>query len=184
MTCSKKQSIVIQQEQNNQSIQSEDKDNNIYLDKNIIEDKDLLLILDKDYENKPSYFDNDKKRQDFRKYYMLGLQYYNKKEYELAVNNYILALKIYSLQIPYYQLGLCLLDIDNYENALNAFEKSIEVSYYYDKLTEDLYTFDDNGQKKETYFACYNIACIKSLNNDIDGSFIIYVKHYLKVIPI
>jgi hypothetical protein len=62
------------------------------------------------------------------------------------------------------------MDMGNYEAAKISFEKSISVKYY-NAGVEDFTTFDFNGTNREIYFAYYNIACIESLQNNINTSY-------------
>ena len=101
--------------------------------------------------------------------FALARDFYEKKEYDSAIEHYILACKDYTFSIVYYHLGLCLMDAGDYENAKKAFEKSLNL--YVDRYTHDLFTFDASDIPRETYFAYYNIACIESLQNNVVNSF-------------
>jgi WD40 repeat protein len=109
-----------------------------------------------------------------RDYYLKAMEFYNKMEYEKAIDNFILACKSYDFPVVYYQLGLCLMDAGNYSSARTAFSKSIALApryYYYDDRMDsgaDLYTHDNKGIRREGYFAYYNIACIESLIGNIN----------------
>jgi len=138
-------------------IYGEETTNNSYLDENNVKYKDLLFILEKKYKQ---YYN---KTEEFREFYLLGLEHHNTGNYEEAIDNYIQACKTLTIQIAYYQLGLCLMEIEAYENAVIAFEKSFDFVYTYKEEVKDLYTYDNNGQTRETYFAYYNIGCIYAL---------------------
>jgi tetratricopeptide (TPR) repeat protein len=99
-------------------------------------------------------------------FYSLALNYYNNKDYKNAVENYIQACNNYTFEVVYYQLGVCLFDTGNFENAKKAFEKAINV-YCYNEGMEEFLTTDNNGIKRETYFSFYNLACIESLQDNI-----------------
>jgi hypothetical protein len=55
------------------------------------------------------------------------------------------------------------MEIKAYENAVIAFKKSLDFVNPYLEVVKDLYTYDNNGQTRETYFAYYNIGCIYAL---------------------
>jgi tetratricopeptide (TPR) repeat protein len=101
--------------------------------------------------------------------FALARDFYDKKEYDSAIEHYIIACKDYTFSIVYYHLGLCLMDAGDYENAKKAFEKSLNL--YVDRYTYDLFTLDANDIPRETYFAYYNIACIESLQNNVEVSY-------------
>jgi len=145
--------------------------NIVYLDESSEKYRELLVVLDSKYENWILWRYHESLENDFRKYYSLGLGYYKNNEYEQAIDNFISAVKKVTFIIAYYQLGLCLVDIGGYENAIKAFEKAATVSPGFYRPVEELYTFDTNGERREDYFAYYNIACIMSLQNNITGSF-------------
>jgi tetratricopeptide (TPR) repeat protein len=144
--------------------------NNPYFDKSSNKYKDLLFVLNRD--ERIHYFWSDSKTMldNYIQYCLEGRQLYNAKEYEKAIDKYISACKIITYRIAYYQLGLCLMDIGNYEDAEKAFEYSLKLHSFYRPI-EHLYTYDNNGLKREYYFAYYNIACIKSMQNRIGESF-------------
>ena len=143
---------------------------NVYLDKTSQKYDELLSVLRNDYE-KYEYHERANRIEDFKKYYLEGFHFYNDNNYEKAIDNYILACKVYTYQVVYYQLGLALMAIGDFENAKNSFKKSISSSGTFYRPIEDLYTFDNNGLKRESYFAYYNIACIESLRNEINTSY-------------
>jgi tetratricopeptide (TPR) repeat protein len=160
----------------------EETTNNSYLDKNNVKYKDLLSILEKKTERvfdfPPEWSAPLNDIEEFRKFYLLGLEHHNTGNYEEAIDNYIQACKIFTVQIAYYQLGLSLMEIKAYENAEIAFKKSLDFVHptvlpeY--EIVKDFYTYDNNGQTRETYFAYYNIGCIEALQgwNDTGTQYI------------
>jgi tetratricopeptide (TPR) repeat protein len=121
----------------------------------ILADDYLIYPLDSGY---PSKIDEAKHN------YSQALEFYNKRDFKTAVDNFILASKDFTFRIVYYQLGLCLMETGDYENAKKAFKKSINLCV--DEYTHDLFTYDNNGSPREIYYAYYNIACIESLQNN------------------
>jgi tetratricopeptide (TPR) repeat protein len=142
--------------------------NNIYLNRNSEEYKVLSSILDKNYYISPMAWMDE--IEFIRNYFSLAKNYYDQNEYEKAINNFVLACQKYTYSIVYYHLGLCLFDIGDYEMSKLAFEKSIDSSSTLG-IIEDLITFDSNGAIREKYFAYYNIACIESLQNNINSAY-------------
>jgi len=148
-------------------IYGQEKINNSYLDENNVKYKDLLSILEKKTERvfdfPPEWSAPLNDIEKFRKFYILGLEHHNMGNYEEAIDNYIQACKIFTVQIAYYQLGLSLMEIKAYKNAEIAFKKSLDFVHptvlpkY--EIFKDFYTYDNNGQTRETYFAYYNIGC-------------------------
>jgi tetratricopeptide (TPR) repeat protein len=143
---------------------------NIYLDKTSEKYKQLLSILNPKMYKSPGYFDDIILLGWSEDWYLTALEFYNKKEYEKAIDNYVLACKYYNcFGIVYYQLGLCLMDAGDYETAKISFKRAI---YYSDTMwMEDFYSIDTNGIRRESYFSYYNIACIESLQNNIAVSY-------------
>ena len=129
----------------------------------------LTGVFAGEYAIHPVDSDNMSKVDAAKRHFALALDFYDQKEYDAAVENFILACKDYTFSIVYYHLGLCLMDTGDYENAKRAFEKSLNL--YVDTYTHDLFTFDVNGVPQETYFAYYNIACIESLQNNFTVSY-------------
>ena len=124
---------------------------------------ELLYITDKNfYKSK----DDQVARDRFTK----AVNFYNQKNYEKALEHYISAIKWHSFGLFYYDLGNCLFDMHDYEQAKASFKKAIMVfeGSGWDSPVDYLYSHDDNGMKREKYFAYYNIACIESLENNID----------------
>jgi tetratricopeptide (TPR) repeat protein len=143
-----------------------------YLDDENPKYYELEFILKEDYSNNEDPILA-------RNYYSKAIEFYNKMEYEKAIDNFILSCKYYDFPIVYYQIGLCLMDIGGYDLALTSFSKSLALTpryYYYDRpyyhgridSGTDLYTRDNNGIRREGFFAYYNIACIESLKGNID----------------
>lgn len=140
---------------------------NPYLNKSSQKYNELQYILDKKYsknEGNYSYIDNAKE------YYLMSLEYHKNDDHEKAIDNLIIANRVHLFGITYYQLGMCLLDIGDFENAEISFNKALDTMVY-DRQMEDQYTFDNNGMERENYFALYNIACIKAKKGDIKDSF-------------
>jgi len=129
----------------------------------------LAGVLANEYALHPVDSDDMSKVAAARQHFALGRDFHDQKEYDAAIGNFILACKDYTFRIVYYHLGLCLMDATDYENAKRAFEKSLNL--YVDQYTYDLFTFDANGVPQETYFAYYNIACIESLQNNVEVSY-------------
>lgn len=140
-------------------------ENNAYLDKNSKKYGNLLSVLKKRNERtvilRPYPSDPPSKMENTRRYYLLGLSFYKNKAYEKSIDNYILALKEYEFPIIFYQLGLCLMDAGDLENAKKSFE--ISNDFNFSDGVDDFYTIDANGMKREIYYSSYNIACIESL---------------------
>ena len=136
----------------------------------------LLTVLEKEfkgvYTRRQSLFqeglthEQKEMLENAKYFYSLALNYYNNKDYKNAVENYIQACNNYTFEVVYYQLGVCLFDIGDMENAKKAFEKALSV-YCYNEGMETFLTTDNNGVKRETYFSFYNLACIESLQNNI-----------------
>jgi tetratricopeptide (TPR) repeat protein len=101
------------------------------------------------------------------KYYLTAAKnYQEQKEYEKAIENFIIACQKTPFGIVYYHFGLCLMEAGNYSAAKVAFEKSIQFEHSVTYLG-DLLTFDSSGITRETYFAYYNIACIEALQGNL-----------------
>jgi tetratricopeptide (TPR) repeat protein len=142
-------------------------ESNLYLDKTSEKYKQLLNILSKDlyagYLGSPP--------DSLRNCYSTALDFYNKKRYEKAIDNFILACEISDgkLGMVYYQLGLCLMDFGDYDAAKMAFQCAIKTCDTFGM--DDLYSIDNNGLRREKYFSYYNIACIESLQNNLTDSY-------------
>jgi tetratricopeptide (TPR) repeat protein len=147
----------------------EEPGNNPYLDKNSEEYKILLSILDEKYYKSANAFWREL---DFvNEYYPLAKNYYDQKEYEKAIDNFVIICQKYSYAIVYYYLGMSLSDIGDYESSKSAFQKSIQASSRSLGILDDAITKDHNGAIRERYFPYYNIACIESLLNNIDSAY-------------
>jgi tetratricopeptide (TPR) repeat protein len=75
-------------------------------------------------------------------YWALGGNYYGLKKYQLAADNYSLAISKYptdkeSLKTLYYWKGRCLLEIDKYADALSAFKYAMAI----DSTNENYYVY-------------------------------------------
>jgi tetratricopeptide (TPR) repeat protein len=148
-------------------------ESNIYFDKESLEDMELLSVLQPEsYEDLSFIYGESRKLalETVRKQYFLALELYNQKEYEKSIDNFILACKDYNcFGIIYYQLGLCLMDAGNYDAAKISFNRAADKS---DEMwLDELYSIDANGLRREKYFSYYNIACIESLQNNINASY-------------
>jgi tetratricopeptide (TPR) repeat protein len=143
---------------------------NVYLDKTSEKYRQLISTIKPKMLEDPSFFDDSSLMENSKKHYLLALDFYNQKEYEKAIDNYVLACQDYNcFGIVYYQLGLCLMDTGNYDTAKMSFERAI---HYVDTWwMEDFYSIDNNGIRRESYFSYYNIACIESLQNNIAASY-------------
>jgi tetratricopeptide (TPR) repeat protein len=102
---------------------------------------------------------------------------YNYRSLELIE----VALSIYTTGIYYYHYGVCLMDIQEYENAEKAF---IKAAKYFDGRSlygtsfgidtpkkQEFFSYDENGAAREIYFTWYNLACIYSIGNEFEKSF-------------
>jgi tetratricopeptide (TPR) repeat protein len=122
---------------------------------------------------------------DSKAYFFEANEYRDKKDYTNALKNYEIALSMFTWGAFYYQYGVCLMDIGDYEDAEKSFKKAIVRIPYYDPYTliapygeagrNPIYTFDNNGIVREIYFSYYNLACIYSLTNRLDES-VNYIK--------
>jgi tetratricopeptide (TPR) repeat protein len=160
--------------------------NNAYLDNSSQKYSDLMFVFNRDSLNnlyKSRFWNSETEEKNGTHYLTLALNLYNQEKYEESIDNYILAIKAdrLDLQLYYYHLGVCLMDANThfYELAKKSFQESI---YYffesdYNFMTykpygrDDLYSIDDNGIRRESYFTFYNIACIESLQNNIDVAY-------------
>jgi tetratricopeptide (TPR) repeat protein len=140
-----------------------------------------------------------------REQFLNGKKLYESKNYIDAIQFFKRSLAEYSTEICYYYYGLALFDMQDYENAVKAFYKTIqgfqERNYGYllynrgfvdstymevalasslNKYTifKQDYTYDDNDNCREYYFAYYNIACAYALQNNIEAA----VQYVIKAI--
>jgi tetratricopeptide (TPR) repeat protein len=109
-----------------------------------------------------------------KEYYYKANDYRDKNDYPNALINYEIALSMYDWGAFYYQYGVCLMDMGDYENAEKAFKKAARrtawdypyemiAPYYRESGRNPIYSFDNNGIVREKYFSYYNLACIYSL---------------------
>jgi len=140
--------------------------NNVYLNKRSEEYKVLSSVLGENYYIDPSAWQSE--IEFVKKYFSLAKNYYDQNEYEKTIYNFVLICQKCTYSIVYYYLGSCLFDIGDYEMSKAAFKKSIKSSSRSLGIIEELVTFDTNGAIRENYFAYYNVACIESLQNNID----------------
>jgi tetratricopeptide (TPR) repeat protein len=118
-----------------------------------------------------------------RRYFTQALELYSKNQYEESIDSFLDSLYNCTSGLIYYYIGLCLIDIGNYELAKQSFIRAIFFFFEFtrgegfesvglrDYAYDDLYSYDDNGLKREQYFSYYNIACIESLQNNIDSAY-------------
>jgi hypothetical protein len=163
------------------NIFSQTKDN-AYLDTTSQKYNDLLSILDKShikiYSNDSLSWTSEGEGRRYRNYLKLALDFYNQKNYEASIDNFILARKSskYYFGLVYYHLGVCLMDIHSFDLAKQSFNEAIKYFFndgfipqdYARGLIKDLFSYDNNGLIREPYFAYYNMACIESLQNNLD----------------
>jgi tetratricopeptide (TPR) repeat protein len=112
-------------------------------------------------------------------YYQKALESYNENDFTNAIGLVEAALNINVYAVYYYLYGICLMDIHDYKNAEKAFEKYFQFSerelgnqesYGWSEPYIKLYTFDDNKNVRERYFAHYNLACIYSITKNFEQS--------------
>jgi hypothetical protein len=170
-----------------------DSGNNKYLDNSSRNYNDLMSVFNRNYLNglyESRFFNSVTERGNGLNYLRLALNLYNQKRYEESIDNYIQAIKSdrLGLHLYYYYLGVCLMDADTrfYDLAKKSFQESISYffvsSYNYgnddaypyvrDSGRDEFYSYDDNGIRRESYFTFYNIACIESLQNNIDSAYV------------
>ncbi|MDR0999139.1 MAG: tetratricopeptide repeat protein [Treponema sp.] len=140
-----------------------------------------------------------------REQFLNGKKLYESKNYADAIPCFKRSLAEFSTEICYYYYGLALFDTRDYENAIKAFNKTIqgfqERNYgylLYNRGFLDLqymavslasssneytifkqdYTYDDNENCREYYFAYYNIACAHALLNNREAA----VQYIIKAI--
>jgi tetratricopeptide (TPR) repeat protein len=122
-----------------------------------------------------------------KKHYFMANEYLKKGDLNNALEYYEIALSMYAWGAYYYQYGVCLMDMGDYESAEQAFKNASNVMLYeypysmiapyvYHKSERNtIYTFDMNGVVRENYFSYYNLACIYSLTGRLNES-ISYIK--------
>jgi tetratricopeptide (TPR) repeat protein len=102
---------------------------------------------------------------------------YNYRSLELIE----VALSIHTAGIYYYHYGVCLMDIQEYDNAEKAF---IKATKYFEGQSlygtnfgidppkrQEFFSYDENGAAREIYFSWYNLSCIYSIKNEFEKSF-------------
>jgi tetratricopeptide (TPR) repeat protein len=101
-----------------------------------------------------------------------ALQQYQENDIYLALEYIESAIETSPESIYYYHYGVFLKNIGDFENAEKAFNIAIHFANLETALREkhSLYTFDNNGFPRELYFAYYNLACIYSINMDLEKS--------------
>ena len=101
-----------------------------------------------------------------------ALRQYQENDINSALEYIESAIKTYPISIYYYHYGVFLMKIGNFKDAEKAFNVAIHFAFFETALREDhsLYTFDNNGFPREIYFAYYNLACIYSINMDLEKS--------------
>jgi len=134
-----------------------------------------------------------------REHFRVGKRLYEQKEYDAALVSFELSVEIHSTAICYYYYGKTLSDMEKYNEAIQAFSKAMfgfnkrgyyslknrgfydfrQFEYYtnakrHEYLFVDEYSYDVNNNCKEHYFLYYNLACIYSVQNNIELSI-----HYL-----
>lgn len=162
-----------------------DNTDNDYLDSTSQRFKDLMSVFDRGYLGdlyEARYFNSRWEARDGINYFTLALNLYNETRYEESIDNYILAIKSdrTGSGLYYYHLGLCLMVAGNLEQAKKSFLEAIYHFFVYGDYSDDydfyvyqgdLFSYDDNGIARETYFTFYNIACIESLQNNVDTAY-------------
>ena len=152
---------------------------NAYLDTSSEKYKELLFVLDRNsMENyfKGQYYNSEDGGRNTNTYLPRAKDFYDQKNYEASIDNLIYARKgsREGYGLVYYCLGLCLMEINSLELAKKSFNETIDYFYNRNRIDDidygmdDLFSYDDNGLKREPYFAYYNIACIESLQNNVD----------------
>ena len=121
-----------------------------------------------------SYNDITKLALNSKEFYYLANKFRDSNDYTSALKNYEIALSMFDWGAFYYQYGVCLMDMEDYENAEKAFKKAINrihrnapytmiAPYHNESGKNPIYSFDNNGIVRELYFSYYNLACIYSL---------------------
>jgi hypothetical protein len=146
--------------------------NNTYVDRSSQTYNDLISITEKDFQ--AEYYNTESAREVFTK----ASDLYIRGEYKQAIDYYIRACNAATFVLAYYHLGWCLMDVKEYElakvaykKAINIFEDHLDYPNYWDYFADDFFTLDNNGIKRELYFSYYNIACIESLQNNLNSAY-------------
>jgi tetratricopeptide (TPR) repeat protein len=132
-----------------------------------------------------------------REHFLNGKKQYELKNYNYSIQYFSASLAKYSTEICFYYYGLALFDMFDYENAVNAFYKTIqgfqEKNYmqllnnmglfhdgniYNNYIFKQDYSYDENNNCREYYFSFYNIACAFALLGNIEKS----VEYIIKAI--
>ena len=93
---------------------------NVYLDKTGEKYRQLISIINPKMFKAPACCYDSSWLEDSKMYYRDALGFYNQKEYEKAIDNYIRACRDYNcFGIVYYQLGLCLMDASIFSGILS-----------------------------------------------------------------
>jgi tetratricopeptide (TPR) repeat protein len=154
---------------------------NAYLDTSSQKYNNLLFILNRNnMENyfRGVYYNSDSELQNTNRLLPIAINFYNEGNYGASIDNLINARKgnRRDYGLVYYYLGLCLMDINSLELAKQSFKEAIDYFYnhalrYIDYGMEHLFSYDYNGLGREPYFAFYNLACIESLENNVDSAY-------------
>jgi tetratricopeptide (TPR) repeat protein len=102
-----------------------------------------------------------------------AMRQYQENDINSALEYIESAIKTSPESIYYYHYGVFLMNIGDFENAEKAFNVAIYFTYLKKNIYQEeysLYTFDNNGFPREIYFAYYNLACIYSINMDLNKS--------------
>jgi len=102
-----------------------------------------------------------------------ALRQYQENNINSALEYIESAIKAYPESIYYYHYGAFLMKIGDFEKAEKAFNVAMYFTFLENTVTQEkypLYTFDNNGFPREIYLAYYNLACIYSVNMDLDKS--------------
>jgi tetratricopeptide (TPR) repeat protein len=152
----------------------------VFIDRSTQTYRDLITIFNKNYDARDNYshYNSVIADDNAKNAFAQALNFYNQNEYRQAIDSYIHACKAQTNPLFYYHLGSCLMDVNEYELAKASFEKAIYIfendeNYpnYWGYYLNDLFTYDNNGIKRELYFSYYNIACIESLQNNLESSY-------------
>ncbi|GHV53000.1 hypothetical protein AGMMS49579_11070 [Spirochaetia bacterium] len=124
------------------------------------------------YEERVSRYDQSKI------YFFEALRQYERSNFIDAISQLEEAIQLCPQGIYYYHYGVCLMDVQNYQNSRKAFLKALQFFGYWDPFYEafqsgrnPFYTFDNNGAPREKYFTYYNLACVHSIENNLNTSF-------------
>lgn len=113
--------------------------NNLGLYEEAIKDFDISIELNKEFENKPYAINRDLANA----YYYRGLSKNNLKEYNEAIEDFKKSLKFepaYWLVVNY-NIGICKINLGEYEDAINYFDNINQIKYY-----------NETEKKEESYY--------------------------------